>query len=237
MSNHYFQFKQFTIQQEHVAMKVSTDACILGAWTPIDEKVNSVLDIGTGTGLLSLMLAQRNPNISIDAIEIDTQASTQAKENITNAPWLDRVSIIHADARDYNFKRQYELIICNPPFFINSLLGPVENRNDARHTLSFNYTDLLNLMNKVLASGGYASVLLPLVEHNIWEELLKKNNWQISHKVYIKPRAATAANRVICLCSNSSDKQLTEEELVIYEQDKSYTETFSKLMSPFYLKL
>src|SRR5205085_2984467 len=122
-SNSYFQFKQFRVQQEATAMKVSTDACIQGAWTPIEPFVKNVLDIGTGTGLLSLMVAQRNNHILIDAIELDENAAQQATENIHASPWGDRINIVNGDIRNYTFNRQYDLIICNPPFFQNSLLG------------------------------------------------------------------------------------------------------------------
>eukprot|EP01136_Pigoraptor_vietnamica_P012822 Opistho-1_new@53158 len=117
MSNHYFQFKQFTIHQDKCAMKVSTDACIQGAWTPIANDVVHVLDIGTGTGLLSLMLAQRNSNIHIDAIELDADAARQAQENISASPWADRVDVMQGDVTAYQFAKQYDMVICNPPFF------------------------------------------------------------------------------------------------------------------------
>ncbi|MGN6568280.1 MAG: tRNA1(Val) (adenine(37)-N6)-methyltransferase, partial [Flavipsychrobacter sp.] len=143
MSNQYFQFKQFRIEQDKCAMKVSTDACIQGAWTPIHDHVRHVLDIGTGTGLLSLMLAQRDPRMHIDAVELDEQAATQAKENIVSSPFSERIDIIHGDAKEYQANQQYDLIICNPPFFQNSLLGDNSKRNTARHTLSFSYEDLL----------------------------------------------------------------------------------------------
>lgn len=237
VSNHWFQFKQFTVRQEHAAMKVSTDACIFGAWTPLYENVNTVLDAGTGTGLLSLMLAQRSTTISVDAIELDENAATQAKENIIASPWQDRIHIIQDDVRSHNFSRKYDLIISNPPFFRNSLLGPDKERNTARHGLHFSYEDLLRVMTEVLAPGGYAAVLLPYQEYITWQDLLQGNGWNIFHKCYIKPRRDTPVNRVICLCAPGNGRLYREEVLQIYEDIHVYTEGFAKLMQPFYLKL
>src|SRR5688500_11779251 len=129
MANQYFQFKQFSIQQDRCAMKVSTDACIQGAWTPIADNVKDVLDIGAGTGLLSLMLAQRNYDIRIDAVELDVEAAQQAKENVASSPWKDRVEVIQADVTQHSFTKLYDMVICNPPFFNNSLLGDTDTRN------------------------------------------------------------------------------------------------------------
>lgn len=237
MSNHYFQFKQFLINQGHSAMKVSTDACIQGAWTPVEDNVQSVLDIGTGTALLSLMLAQRFQNIEIDAIELDEKAIIDAGENIKASPWANRINLIHSDANNHNYGKQYDMIICNPPFFQNSLLGPSGERNLARHTLSFSYAHLLDIMNSVLAPQGYASVLLPYTEHKTWEALLNKNGWKIYHKCYIRPRANMDTNRVISLCRRGVQEHTRKEGLVIYNADNSYTETFSRLLTTFYLKL
>src|SRR4051812_8170670 len=117
MSNSYFQFKRFRIDQGSCAMKVTTDACIQGAWCPISPDVKAVLDIGAGTGLLSLMLAQRNDDICIDAIEYDKDAAIQAAGNVLASGWRDRISILYADVRDHRFARRYDLIISNPPFF------------------------------------------------------------------------------------------------------------------------
>src|SRR5437763_1278410 len=115
MSQSYFQFKQFTIHQDHCAMKVSTSACIQGAWTPIPDNAGSALDVGTGTGLLSLMLAQRAPQLSIDSIEIDAIAAAQANENVHQSPFADHIHLMQCDAKEYNPEKKYDLIICNPP--------------------------------------------------------------------------------------------------------------------------
>lgn len=236
MSNSYFQFKQFRVEQDKCAMKVSTDACIQGAWTPIDDSVKKILDIGTGTGLLSLMLAQRNVSVIIDAIEIDEQAATQAKENIAASPWQDRINVIQADATTYTFSNKYDLVICNPPFFQNSLLGPNEGRNIARHTLSLSYEDMFTIFEKCLNTDGRASIMLPYTEHKQWEALLKSRGWYIIHRLLIQAKENTNAIRVISICSriNSPSK---DEILAVRKNTTEYTDEFNRLLAPFYLHL
>jgi tRNA1Val (adenine37-N6)-methyltransferase len=236
MSNNYFRFKQFTVQQDKCAMKVSTDACIQGAWTPVDENVSSVLDIGTGTGLLSLMLAQRSEGIHIDAIELDEDAATQAVENITSSPWKDRIEVIHADVRNYVFNKQYDMVICNPPFFNNSLLGSNDGRNNVRHTLSLSYPDLFTVIGKALKPAGYASVLLPVAEHAEWERIVRANGWYFSRLLKVHPKGNVPANRVVSICT-PLQTSCTEEALQIYDSGGSYTELFTGLMKNYYLRL
>jgi tRNA1Val (adenine37-N6)-methyltransferase len=235
MSNHYFQFKQFRIEQKHCAMKVSTDACIQGAWTPILSQVNNVLDIGTGTGLLSLMMAQRNDKISIDAIELDKASANQAHENFQASSWKNRIQLFEGDVRSFAFEKKYDLIICNPPFFQNSLLGNKQERNKARHQLSLGFDDLLKAMNNHLNEDGYASVLLPFNEHQYWTQHLSKNAWSISHLLEIVPLKNKSANRIVSLCTLKPSVKTITDKLVIYEQQGSYSERFSQLISPFYL--
>ena len=201
MSNHYFQFKQFTIHQDKCAMKVSTDACIEGAWAPIADDVVDVLDIGTGTGVLSLMLAQRNSSIHIDAIELDADAAIQAKENVSASPWADRVQMMQGDVTTHQFTKQYDMVICNPPFFNNSLLGDDAQRNSVRHTISLSYDALLAVLQNVLKPTGYAAVLLPAAEHDVWQNLLLKNGWGITRFLQVHPKEKGGYNRVVSLCS------------------------------------
>lgn len=237
MSNSYFQFKQFTIHQDQCAMKVSTDACIQGAWTPVTSSVKTVLDIGTGTGLLSLMLAQRSEKAVIDAIELEPSAATQAKENFSASPWSNRINVLVGDVCDMSFRKKYDLVICNPPFFNNSLLGDKEERNKARHTLSLSFDDLFHVISNNLGEDGYASILLPVAEHMLWKQIVEKNNWTIFHRLNIIPRVGLPANRVVSLCSAKATRSELFEDLIIRDSTNSYTPEFINLMQPFYLKL
>lgn len=217
-------------------MKVSTDACIQGAWTPIEGYVKRVLDVGAGTGLLSLMLAQRNEGIMINGIELDENAARQAMDNVVASGWAGRINIVQGDIRDYVFHEKYDLIICNPPFFINSLLGDTEERNNARHTLNLNYEDILALFEKAMSEEGYASVLLPVQEYEVWKALLGKNAWFVNRTLFVKPRENRKANRVVSLCSRKAGNIL-KDELIIYEEANKYTTIAKQLLSPFYLNL
>ncbi|MBL7717585.1 MAG: methyltransferase, partial [Flavipsychrobacter sp.] len=229
--------KQFTVQQDRCAMKVSTDACIQGAWTPIAGDARYVLDIGAGTGLLSLMLAQRNSDIFIDAIELDKQAAQQAQENFSASPWATRMNAICGDIKGHPFSRKYDMVICNPPFFQNSLLGNNEERNNARHTITLSYNDLLIALDNVLDEKGFASVLLPPTEQEAWAYLLRQSGWRIHRRLFIKPKADSVPNRVVTICSKTMPEEVIDEQLVIYASQNEYTPGAADLLKPFYLKL
>ncbi|HTN47158.1 MAG TPA: methyltransferase [Flavipsychrobacter sp.] len=237
MSNSYFQFKQFRIEQGQCAMKVSTDACIQGAWTPIDTTVRHVLDIGAGTGLLSLMLAQRNNLIKIDAIELDKDAALQANENFAFSPWNDRLRCYQGDVKGFSFHRKYDLIISNPPFFSKSLLGDSVRRNQARHSLYFSLEHLVKVLDQQMEENGCASVLLPAAEHQIWENLLVKAGYSISGELHIIPAPQKPANRVVSICSRQQRVHKQTETLHIRTGKDHYSEDFKTLMQAFYLHL
>jgi tRNA1Val (adenine37-N6)-methyltransferase len=236
MSNSYFQFKQFRIEQGDTAMKVSTDACIQGACTPILPNVKNVLDIGCGTGLLSLMLAQREYQLHIDAIELDEAAAKQAEANIAATPWSDRINVIQADVRTFGPAGKYDLIICNPPFFNGSLLGSNAARNQARHSVTLSQPDLFNIASVYLSADGYISVMLPVPEHNEWASLLHENHWHAINWLAIKDNENAAAKRIVSSWSRGS-VTCHHQNLCIKKQDGSYTEQFIKLLEPFYLYL
>ncbi|MGB3005267.1 MAG: methyltransferase, partial [Chitinophagaceae bacterium] len=158
MSNSFFQFKQFTIHQDKCAMKVTTDSCLFGAWAAeqvhnLEIEVNNILDIGTGTGLLSLMLAQ-NCNAAIDAIEIDKQTATQATENVQVSPFSEKIKIHFADVHQFGFEKKYNIIISNPPFYENELKSEYKKKNIAHHNEGLLLKDLLTIIHKQLLPSG-----------------------------------------------------------------------------------
>jgi tRNA1Val (adenine37-N6)-methyltransferase len=237
MSNQYFQFKQFRIEQGQCAMKVTTDACIQGAWTPVHNSVKRVLDIGAGTGLLSLMLAQRNPDIVIDAIELDADAAAQARNNVAVSPWQGRINIIEGDVRSYSFGDKYDLIISNPPFFKDSLLGDEAGRNMARHTLSLSYEELLKVIEANLTTGGYASVLLPSAEYQQLEKLSAAAGWYEADGLLIAHRPHAKVKRVVSVISKKERPSVEKQTLIIQDEGCNYSKAFVDLLSPFYLDL
>jgi tRNA1Val (adenine37-N6)-methyltransferase len=151
-----FQFKQFTIEQELCAMKVGTDGVLLGAWAKGGPRI---LDIGTGTGIIALMMAQRYPEAQVTAIDIDEGAVRQAEQNVSQSPFLGRISVLQQAVQEH--LGEYESIVSNPPFFIDSLQAPDEQRNMARHTATLSYAELMKAAYRLLADNGEFSVVIP----------------------------------------------------------------------------
>ena len=161
MANGYFQFKQFTVHQQHCAMKVGTDGTLLGAWALASESPCRILDIGTGTGLIALMMAQRYPQAKVTAIDIDDGAVRQAKENVSASPFVDRINVIKADVLTFEEEEKYDSIVCNPPFFEDSLTCPDPQRTEARHTVSLGYRQLMEAAFRLLKDDGCFSLIIP----------------------------------------------------------------------------
>ena len=151
-----FQFKQFTIEQELCAMKVGTDGVLLGAWAKGGPRI---LDIGTGTGIIALMMAQRYPEAQVTAIDIDEGSVRQAEQNVSQSPFLGRISVLQQAVQEH--LGEYESIVSNPPFFIDSLQAPDEQRNMARHTATLSYAELMKAAYRLLADNGEFSVVIP----------------------------------------------------------------------------
>ncbi len=233
MRNPYFRFKQFTIQQGNCAMKVGTDGVILGAITPV-EQAASILDIGTGTGLLALMLAQRCPTARIDALEIDTEAAQQAQENVAQSPWK-HIQVTPTALQDYATDQTYQLIVSNPPYFVDSLKTPHTNRNLARHTDSLSFLDLLQGVARLLHNEGVFWVILPHSEMNRFQQIAAEQGLFAYHRIHIYPRADKPAKRIVMgFCKQQ--KATTDEDLIIEnEQRHDYTPAFAQLTAPFYL--
>ncbi len=238
MSNNWFQFKQFRIEQDGCAMKVTTDACIQGAWTPIAPETRSVLDIGAGTGLLSLMLAQRHADITIDAVEVETTAATQAAKNFDLSPWKERINISCDNIKSVpQTHKKYDLIICNPPFFSNSLQGPDAGRNLARHDSSLNKHDLLAVVQRHLSPTGSFSVLLPSAEHRTFANAAKTYNLYCTHVLEISHRPGAKPKRIISLWKRTIAQEPQIDTLMILDAEGRYTPHFRKLLGDFYLNL
>lgn len=244
MSNSWFRFKQFRVGQERCAMKVSTDACIQGAWTAQQlqriscGKPLHLLDIGTGTGLLSLMLAQSYDAAMIDAIELNEDAAQQAAENFAQSPWHSRLRALHTSLAAFNRgEGAYDTIICNPPFFHNQLQAAQQARSDARHSAALDKPTLARALAHLLTEQGYCSIMYPASE---WEDWLKTAATQGLHArvtLAIQPRNQQLANRFVGIFSKGHAEETFNETLVIYEDDQRYTPAFSALLQPYYLAL
>ena len=161
MANEYFQFKQFTVRQQHCAMKVGTDGTLLGAWAQTSVGSSRVLDVGTGTGLIALMMAQRYPEALVVAIDVDEKAVSQAKENVLTSPFAHRIHVLKADVQAFEDSEKFDSIVCNPPFFEGSLVCPNPQRTEARHTVSLGYCQLMESAFRLLKDDGRFSVIIP----------------------------------------------------------------------------
>jgi tRNA1Val (adenine37-N6)-methyltransferase len=243
MANSYFQFKQFTIHQDHCAMKVTTDACLFGAWI-VNEvknqklKVKPVLDIGTGTGLLSLMVAQKNPELKIDAIEIDTDAAEQAKINVGSSPWKEQINIIQADMKEFSFEKEFDLIISNPPFYEKEIRSATHSKNVAHHSENLTLKELLVIIKDNLSKTGSFFLLLPYKRNEEIKKLLNVHELKISKILFVRQSVKHDYFRIFIKGSlNTEDKETEFDELSILNEKQQYTHEFVTLLKDYYLHL
>lgn len=237
MPNTYFRFKQFTIQQDRCAMKVCTDACILGAW--FSDRIagySRVLDIGSGTGLLMLMLAQRSP-AAIHGIEIEPNAYEQLKENISQNTWKERLSAFPGDARTYLFPLKYDFIITNPPFFENDLPGENEGEQVAKHSKSLTLDALIGVIDNNLQPRGAFGILLPWHRQAYFSQLAAARGFYVQEKLFVKQSLHHDYFRAILHFSRSRENFAPAHELVIQKEGGAYTDAFIELLKDYYLYL
>ncbi|WEK34125.1 MAG: methyltransferase [Candidatus Pseudobacter hemicellulosilyticus] len=237
MANSYFQFKQFTIHQDQCAMKVCTDACVLGAWFAAKvPDFSTILDIGSGTGLLMMMLAQKTGS-DIHGIEIDLSAFKQLKENINQNSWKERFRIFPGDARTYTFPAKYDFIISNPPFFENDLPSATDEEQVAKHSKSLKLDELLEVINTNLDPFGAFGILLPYHRWEYFHQLAAANGFSLVENLLVKQSPQHPFFRSILHYSRSKENFSPLHELVIKGEDGAYTEDFTELMKDYYLHL
>ncbi|PSK95197.1 tRNA1(Val) (adenine(37)-N6)-methyltransferase [Taibaiella chishuiensis] len=239
MANDWFRFKQFTIYQDRCAMKVSTDACIQGALAAGSCATGRALDIGAGTGLLSLMMAQQNPQLYIDALELDADAWQQAGDNCRQSPWAANIRLWHTSLQDFvpPADALYDFIVCNPPFFHNQLQAPQQQRNQARHSITLDKETLAQNLYRLLTATGAACIMYPASEWEAWHETAGRYNLYAQRTLRVIPMPSKACNRVIGWYSQQPQTQPATEELVIYKAPGVYTASLHNLLQPFYLNL
>jgi len=235
--NNYFKFKQFTIQQENAAMKVGTDGVLLGAWASV-ENVISILDIGTGTGLMALMLAQRS-NANIVAIDNEPSACRDAKLNSASSPWSSRIEVVEKSLQDYSTETQqaFDCVVCNPPFFSNSLKPVEAKRSIARHNDGLPFDVLMECVSLILQPTGYFSIILPIAVETEFRMLAANYRLFPSRITRVKPKPSVEPARV--LLEFSVEGVLESENVLTIETDKhhEYQPEFIEMVKDFYLKL
>ncbi len=218
-------------------MKISTDACLFGAFVDVPD-VQSILDIGTGTGLLALMLAQKN-NAAIDAVEIDDAAFQQAPKNSFSSPWKDRITVYHADISEWAKKsrQKFDLIISNPPFFSNHYKSEKEERNLAKHTDSLTQKGLLNVVLQLLNKNtGIFYLMLPPKEMESFIALAFSKKLFSVKKILIRNFKGSKVFRIISSFS-FSPSDLETDEIIIWDSKEKYSTRFMELLHPYYLYL
>ena len=237
MSNNYFAFKQFTVQQSDCALKVCTDACLFGAWAShqlINNPPTSILDIGTGTGLLSLQLAQKIPSAVIDAVELDPAAAAQAAQNAAATNF--NIQVHNADIKNYGGKK-YQHIISNPPFFENDLKSEHALKNQAMHSTTLTLQNLFTCVNDLLEPLGSFSLLLPFARTNEVEGLAQSHGFTVTHKAVVQQTPNHTPFRVMYIFSKTAFMVAASETSIVIKENESYTPAFIAYLKDYYLYL
>ncbi|MEC4004026.1 methyltransferase [Flavobacterium sp. SUN052] len=234
-----FQFKQFTVQQDKCAMKIGTDGVLLGAWCPIENNPFSVLDIGAGTGILSLMLAQRTNAEQIDAIEIDEEAHEQCVENFETSPWSDRLFCFHAGLDEFmdEPEDEYDIIISNPPFYSEDFKTDNSQRDLARFQDALPFEDLIEAADLLLSENGIFAVIIPFKEEERFIDLCAEMELFPVKVTRVKGSHTTPIVRSLLAFKRYELSVLTADELVIEINRHEYTDDYINLTKDFYLKM
>ena len=230
MPNTYFRFRQFTVHQNKAAMKVCTDACLFGAWIADEtsgKQIQRILDIGSGTGLLSLMLAQATDSV-IDAVEIDENAYQQTLENFTASPWHQRLNGHRGAVQEYNTHFLYDLIVCNPPFYENDVRSPDPKKSVAMHSTQLSVDELIKNMKRLLAPGGTIAILIPHSRMEQIERILKANQLFIEKKILVKQTEKHQPFRCMYMLKEIFS-QYSERKITVKDED------FNSLLKSYYL--
>ena len=234
-----FTFKQFAIEQDRCAMKIGTDGVLLGAWAPIDNHPFSILDIGTGTGIIALMLAQRSAAQQIDALEIDEAAYEQATDNFENSPWNDRLFCFHAGLDEFieEPEEEYDLIVSNPPFYSEDYKTENESRDLARFQDAMPFEQLLEAADLLLSEHGIFTVIIPFKEEENFIALANELELYPLKITRVKGTPTTEIKRSLLAFSRNETTDLPIDELVIETARHVYTQEYIGLTKDFYLKM
>ena len=234
-----FSFKQFSIQQDRCAMKIGTDGVLLGAWTPIENNPLSILDVGTGTGVIALMLAQRSHAEQIDALEIDEEAYEQSVDNFENSPWSDRLFCFHAGLDEFveEPEDEYDLIVSNPPFYTDEYKSENEQRDLARFADAMPFEVLIEAADLLLSENGIFAVIIPFKEEENFLAIAKDYELFPLKITRVKGTPTTEIKRSLLAFSRNEKIDFPTEELIIETARHQYTPEYISLTKDFYLKM
>ena len=236
-----FKFKEFTIHQDKTAMKVGTDGVLLGAWCSVDDYPDTILDIGSGTGVISLMIAQRSDAMTIDAVEVDENAYEQTVENFEKSDWGDRLYCYNATFNEFadeigEEEETYDLIVSNPPFYTDDFETEDDARNKARFTSSLSFEELIRGVSKILSENGVFSVVVPFKEEESFINLTKEKKLFLNRICRVKGKVTSEIKR--SLMEFSFIEKVIEEKILVIEIERhKYTEDYINLTREFYLKM
>jgi tRNA1Val (adenine37-N6)-methyltransferase len=232
MASDTFHFKKFSINQGQTAMKVGTDGVLLGAWAQA-ENPTKILDVGTGTGLIALMMAQRFPAAEITGIEIDKHAFNQAKENVDNSIFNQQVEVINCDFLKWETETRFDSIVCNPPFYLNWHSAENESRSIARHGNPNQLMDWVKKSQELLTENGVISLIIPVTYFDFLKENI--NELYINKICRVKPNSSKPAHRILVEMSRDKEPYLEEEIVIEQSQRHHYSDSYVNLCKDFYL--
>jgi tRNA1Val (adenine37-N6)-methyltransferase len=239
MAQPFFKFKQFTVFHDKCAMKVGTDGVLLGAWTEINQ-AKRILDVGTGTGLIALMLAQRSDNCEIVGIDIDENAAQQATDNFIASPFSDRLTALCHKLQDFETDKKFDLIVSNPPYFVNSLKCPDDKRSNARHTDSLPLDTLLTESKRLLSDSGRLALILPYEQDKTLRSIAETVGLFLKRFATVLPTPSSSPKRLLAEFSASpieSENDIEEERIVIELSRHVYSQGYIDLTKDFYLNM
>lgn len=229
-----FRFKQFVVHQDRCAMKVGTDGVLLGAWAKADSPPTRILDIGSGTGLIALMMAQKFPNAQIDAVEIVAEAHTQCAQNFLLSPWKNRLTAWQADVRNFLPKDAYQLILSNPPFYTETSFSSRQDRQIARSTDALSYEDLLYSVSRMLSKEGSFQAIIPFKETRYFLEIAAASGLFPQCLTQVRGRADKPVKRSL-IALGFTQKPFLRDEVIIEISRHHYTAEYIRLTQDFYL--
>lgn len=231
-----FHFKKFSVAHDRSTHKVGTDGVLLGAWVNVGH-AKRILDIGTGTGVIALMLAQRSIDTAhIDAIEIESGDASQAEENIRRSPWPEKIHVINTSVQAYIPSMKYDLIVSNPPYFINSWKPPDNKRSAARHTHELSYEELLHATSRLLNDQGVFGVILPYLEGTMFIEMAKSSKLFPRRQLIFRSRNNKPPERILVEFSRQQPDP-ESEELILHSEGNNWSDAYKNLTRDFYLKI
>ena len=237
MGNNWFKFKQFTVYQDSAAMRVGTDGVLLGAWAHHPAPLR-ILDVGSGTGVISLMAAQRWDTAQIDAIDPDLGAFEQSRKNFELSPWSNRLTAHNCDLQHFTAE-PYNLIISNPPYFVNSLKCDDTSRTLARHSDSLDSNGFFNIADRLLTSTGRIAIIIPTDIFIEWQQSAESNGFKATRITYVKTTPRKAAKRVLDVFTRTdqSTQNIQEQTLILENSPGKYTCEAKEILRDFYLKI